>query len=1012
MVDKKEKSSLKILILVFAVLAAGIIAIGYFSFRGYERNYRAEVERQLSAVAVLKVEELVSWRRERLANAAVFQGNINFAELVRQYMEAPQDVKAQSRIRAWLKHIQTAYRYDMVMILDAGYNKKIIFPEVPERSKSYISPSTSAILRSGKVAFEDFYWNELNKKIYLKILVPIHEEGISGPLLGVLVMRIDPNTFLYPYISRWPTPSRTAETLLVRREGNEAVFLNELRFQKDTALKLRVPLDKADLPAGKAALGHVGIVEGRDYRGVPVLAAVGPVPDSPWFLAARMDLAEVYAPLQERLYLTIFIVLALLGGAGLGVVLIWRQQNTRFYRERYEAAETLRESETKLQAIFNTVGTGIMIIDRDTQIITEANQTAVDMIGLPRKMIIGQICNALVCPAQAGKCPVKDLGQNVDHSERKLVHGDGHLIDIVKTVHTITIKGRVCYLESFIDISNLKRAEAALRHAKEEAEAANRAKSEFLANMSHEIRTPMNAILGMAELLAETPLNDDQVKYVQIFHDAGENLLILINDILDLSKVEAGQIKLEAVPFHLGNLIERTGEILGMRAGDKGLDLICHVQPDLPMEVIGDPLRLRQSLTNLIGNAIKFTEKGEIVLAVKAAAPIDPTAKEVSLVFSVADTGIGISPKQQANIFEKFTQADTSTSRKFGGTGLGLAITRHFVELMGGTLSVQSEPGRGSVFSFTVSLARQDQDHCRLREETTAPPDLRGVRILVVDDNATNRMIVRESLSSWGAKVTEAAGGEEGLALLNRACEAGKPFRMVILDYQMPDMDGFETARLIRWQPELRGSILILLTSLQRRDDMERARKLGFARVLYKPVKRAELREAVAAALGDLEHRGEGMGIPATTEAPCSKPQRALRILLAEDNEDNRTLIRMYLKNTPHEMEMAENGQLAVDRFINSGPFDLVFMDIQMPLMDGYGATRAIRTWEKEQGRERTAIIALTAHALKEDLQKSLDAGCDDHLTKPLKKTIFLGALDRYAASSAIARDAAGIEVK
>ena len=508
----------------------------------------------------------------------------------------------------------------------------------------------------------------------------------------------------------------------------------------------------------------------------------------------------------------------------------------------------------------------------------------------------------------------------------------------------------------------------------------------------------MNAILGMAELLAETPLSRDQEKYVQIFRDAGENLLTLINDILDLSKVEAGQIKLEAFPFNLGELIEKTGEILGMRAGDKGLDLVCHIQPDLPLDVVGDPLRLRQILTNLIGNAIKFTEKGEIALTVKAATPIDREAKEMEMVFSVADTGIGISAGQVEHVFEKFTQADTSTSRKYGGTGLGLAITRHFVSLMGGTLSVHSEPGRGSVFSFTVTLARQDQ--YQPREETVAPPDLQRVRILVVDDNATNRMIVREFLASWGAKVTEAAGGEEGLSMLHRACEAGKPFRLVILDYQMPDMDGFETARLIKGQPELQGTIMVLLTSLQRKDDMERAREIGFARILYKPVKRAELREAVAQALGALEPAAEETRIPATTTAtPIAASQRALHILLAEDNEDNRTLTRMYLKDTPHEMEIAENGQLAVDMFTSDGTFDLVFMDIQMPVMDGYAATMAIRSWEAAQGRERTPIVALTAHALKEDLQKSLAAGCDAHLTKPLKKKIFLEAVSRYGIS-------------
>ena len=629
------------------------------------------------------------------------------------------------------------------------------------------------------------------------------------------------------------------------------------------------------------------------------------------------------------------------------------------------------------------------------------NNTAAATTGYSTSELVGKAATDLLHPEDAGKAKAlsKDMlaGISTAPYEFRIKTKDGGTRWIMETVASIIFKGHPAILGNSQDVTERKMVEEAMHRAKEAAESANRAKSEFLANMSHEIRTPMNAILGMAELLAETPLTRDQQKYVQIFQGAGENLLTLINDILDLSKVEAGQVILEAVPFDLGETIERTGEILGMRAGDKGLDLVCHVQPDIPVDVVGDPLRLRQIITNLIGNAVKFTETGEILLEVKAAPQEDAISAEgIDLVFSVTDTGIGIAADKVESIFEKFTQADTSTSRKYGGTGLGLAITRYLVELMGGTLRVQSELGKGSVFSFTIHLPRQLEAQSR---EDIVPFDLTNVRILVVDDNATNRLIVREFLAPGGATVAEAADGEKGLRLMNKALAAGEPYHLVILDHQMPVMDGMEMARRIKGDPDLCTAIMILLTSLQRTEDIEKAKQLGIVRALFKPINRADLREAVAQALG---HRKITCGLPGREEGKqptaAPLPPQPLRILLAEDNEDNRTLIWMYLKNTPHEMQMAENGRLALDRFINNGPFDLVFMDIQMPVMDGYEATRAIRAWEEAQGRKRTTIIALTAHALKEDLQKSLDAGCDTHLTKPLKKAIFLEIISRYAA--------------
>ena len=699
--------------------------------------------------------------------------------------------------------------------------------------------------------------------------------------------------------------------------------------------------------------------------------------------------------------------------------------------ERKLMEEARREREERYRTILENMEDGYFELDLEGRLIF-FNPTVVEFLGYDTDEARGM-----------------DFGDFVVPEDReRLVDLFRHIFTTGETSKLIEWRirrkdGRTAYVEAIIalirdaagnpvgfravgrDIGERKAVEAAMHQAKEAAEAANMAKSEFLANMSHEIRTPMNAILGMADLLSETGLTAEQRKYVEIFRDAGENLLGLINDILDLSKVEAGQITLESIPFDLGETVERTCEILGMRAGDKGIELLCILPAEVPRRVTGDPLRLRQILTNLIGNAIKFTEAGEIILEVRAlsgayrgAGTGDTGEKgiqrvptgEIDLDFSVTDTGIGIPPEQVEHIFDKFTQADASTSRKYGGTGLGLAIARHLVELMGGKLSVRSEPGRGSVFSFTVRLRLQP-------DAPSLPPaelhgDLRHARILVVDDNVTNRLIVREFLSSRGAVLTEAGDGAAALQLLEEAAAQNTPFQLVIMDQQMPVMDGFETARRIQDDPRLRGVTLLLLTSLQRKDDAEESRRLGFTRILHKPVKRQELCAAVAQALGrQPEKKAPGTEEPAPVATgkairsdggveavATAAPTRALRILLAEDNEDNRTLIRMYLKNSPHWLEIAENGGEAVDLFLHHGPFDLVLMDVQMPLMDGYAATRVIRRWEEDKGKDRTPIVALTAYALKEDVRKSHEAGCDGHVTKPLKKATLLETIARFGA--------------
>jgi len=769
----------------------------------------------------------------------------------------------------------------------------------------------------------------------------------------------------------------------------------------------------------------------------------------------------------------------------------------------------LQDSEHRLNKILGAVQAGIILVDARTHVIEDVNQSAVRMIGVPREEIVGRVCHRFVCPAEEGRCPITELGQSVDNSERILLTASGAEVPILKTVVPIVIKNRDYLIESFVNISKLKKAEedakrenaklsamisgmeegvvfadaadviveandyfcrfvgvsrkmivgrnlhsfhaspvrekvaGSLRKFREhpgaaavimnrslgdshvilrmqpvyregvydgvllnvvnvtdlvaarlKAEEASRAKSEFLSTMSHEIRTPMNAIIGMAELLAETPLTMEQRKYVEVFRAAGENLLVIINDILDLSKVEAGQVHLETVDFELSSVVERTCDVMAQRAHDKGLELLQHKDYDVPEHLCGDPGRLQQLLINIIGNALKFTEKGEVMLRIKMAEEegILPDPDQVALMFSVSDTGIGIPADKLGIIFEKFTQADASTTRKYGGTGLGLAISKRLVELMGGRIWIESEPGRGTMVHFTARFSLSGN-----LKACPAPGDesLAGMKILVVDDNDTNRLILRGMLGRWEAAATDVEDGVRGYEELKRAAAAGSPYRLVLMDYQMPEVNGFETAARITGDRDLGHVPIIILSSGYSPDHPEQMKRYGVAGFIQKPVKMAELRAAISRVLQPDRESGPQSGAAAPAAVVAARP---LRILLVEDNEDNRLLFRSFLKGTPHTIREAENGLEALEAFKNSQErFDLIFMDMQMPVMDGYTATAAIRRWEDGLKLWRTPIVALTAYALKEDEEKSLAAGCDGHLTKPIKKIKLMEEIDRYA---------------
>ncbi|WDP90374.1 MAG: PAS domain S-box protein [Desulfobacter sp.] len=794
-----------------------------------------------------------------------------------------------------------------------------------------------------------------------------------------------------------------------------------------------------------------------------------------------------------------------------------------------EIEDKLKKALETTEKIIENIPIGMMIVD-DKKVIRRVNKAALAMTGFGEKSdLVGHICHDSICPAQRGKCPITDLRQKVDQSEKEVIRRDGEKIPVYKTALSIELEDEKVIIEAFMDISRLKAAEAALHESEDsrhtvmetivdplvvydvngrvtylnpgftrvfgwtlaelkgqkidfvppedrpdtieavkrvlngekvsgfetrrytkdhtiidvrigaglllsakgrpmgmvtnfqditrekksrhelnminrelekaiatanqmalQAEIANMAKSEFLANMSHEIRTPLNGVIGMTGLLLDTGLTREQRHYAGNIQSCGESLLSIISDVLDFSKIEAGMLEIETIDFDLRVLLDDVGTMMSHRVQEKDLEFICAAAPEVPALLQGDPARLRQILVNLVGNAVKFTQKGEISVLAHLE---KETETQVELLFSVKDTGIGISPEKHLMLFDSFTQADSSTTREFGGTGLGLSISKKLCEMMGGKIGVKSQEGDGAEFWFTVCFKKQDEAFSGLKRRTLA--DLKGTHILIVDDNKTNREILQGQLASWGCRVSEAAGGPEALHLLHGALADGDPFKIAILDMQMPVMDGLSLGKIIKSDDKTKSLQLIMMTSMGQAGDAKRFEAVGFSAYLIKPVGFSELYSCLSAILAGPFNTGKKQSIVTRHTVP-SLYRKNTRILIAEDNEVNRQVAIGILKKLDlTNVDTAVNGVKAVEAF-KAGRYDLVLMDVQMPEMDGLSATRAIREFEETDQRRRTPVIAMTAHAMKKDKDRCLLAGMDDYISKPVTADVMVTAFERW----------------
>ena len=666
--------------------------------------------------------------------------------------------------------------------------------------------------------------------------------------------------------------------------------------------------------------------------------------------------------------------------------------------ERRRAEDAVRESEERYRDLFENAQDLVYTHDLAGNY-TSANIVCEKITGYTHEECIKMNVAQVIAPDELDKArkamAKKTAEKDSSAYEIDIITKDGRRVTLEVNSRLIHRNGAPDAVHGIArDVTARKRAERELEEARNAALESARLKSEFLANMSHEIRTPMNGVIGMTGLLLDTELTQEQREFAETIRSSGDALLTIINDILDFSKIEAGKLNFEVLDFVLTNAIEDTIELLAEKAHQKKLELASLVHKDVPVFLRGDPGRLRQIITNLLGNAIKFTEQGEVVVR---ACTESETERDVTIRFEVSDTGIGINENAQRNLFQAFTQADGSTTRKFGGTGLGLAISKQLVELMDGEIGVRSEEGNGSTFWFTARFEKQPEG--AVIEQPNV--DFENLRVLIVDDSATNRQILKHQVGSWGMVHEEAESGQQALALLHAAAQRNEPFSLAVLDLMMPNMDGFELARRIKADPALAGVRLVMLTSFGERGDAQTARESGIAAYLTKPVRQSQLFDCLAKVISASNSKQEPNApkVPVVTKHSLAeaKIMSNKRLLLAEDNAVNQKVALRQLQKLGYRADAVANGREAVEA-LRRIPYDLVLMDCQMPEMDGYEATAEIR--RREGAAKHTWIVAMTANALEGDRAKCIAAGMDDYVSKPVKVEDLSAVLSNLLAES------------